>query len=73
VDPDNHEARVVLILLLTDQTLREAMPWYEKEEAVRPPADDDAILRWNTSVRTIARRGFTSPPDESRQFPLMLE
>ncbi|HWP42758.1 MAG TPA: hypothetical protein VNO14_05960, partial [Blastocatellia bacterium] len=33
--------------------LREAMSWYEKAEAVRPPGNDDAILRWNACARTI--------------------
>ncbi len=116
VDPGNHEARILLILSLTDRfttdlsrvqettrmaaeldgeyerfyyrgivaerfgkaqlnrggpgsddyanhALREAMTWYEKAEAVRPPGDDDAILRWNTCARAIARRGFTDATD----------
>jgi len=33
--------------------LREAMAWYEKAEALRPPGDDDAILRWNTCARLL--------------------
>jgi hypothetical protein len=126
VDPDNHEARVMLILSLSDQfrvdlsrvaegktlaaqledeyerfyysgivaerlgkaqlarggpssddyanrALREAMGWYEKAEAVRPPANDDAILRWNTCARTLIRRGLTSPPNQASRAPLMLE
>ena len=35
--------------------LREAMGWYEKAEAVRPPGNDDALLRWNTCARLIMR------------------
>lgn len=31
--------------------LREAMGWYEEAERVRPPGNDDAILRWNACVR----------------------
>jgi hypothetical protein len=31
--------------------LRKAMEYYEKAEAIRPPGNDDAILRWNTCVR----------------------
>ena len=126
VDPDNHEARVLLILSLTDQfrtdlsraaeaatlaeeledeyerffysgivaerqgkaqltrsgpssddyanrALWEAMSWYEKAEAIRPPGDDDAILRWNTCARAISRRGFALPPDISSSALLMLE
>jgi len=47
--------------------------WYEKAEAVRPPANDDAIVRWNTCVRTLARRGFTAPPEQSGGVPATLE
>jgi hypothetical protein len=35
--------------------LNEAMEFYEKAEAVRPPGNDDAILRWNTCARQIMR------------------
>jgi hypothetical protein len=126
VDPENHEARVLLILSLTDQfrvdlgrvaeattraaaleeeyerfyysgivaerlgkaqlnrgspgsddyanrSLREAMAWYEKAEAIRRVGDDDAILRWNTCARTIARRGFTEPPDMPEPALVMTE
>jgi hypothetical protein len=37
------------------QWLREAMSWYEKAEAQRPPGNDEAILRWNTCARLLAR------------------
>ena len=33
--------------------LRDAMDLYEKAESMRPPGNDDAILRWNTCARTI--------------------
>lgn len=56
-----------------NRALREAMAWYEKAEAARPPADDDAIVRWNTCARTIARKGFTAPPDVPDRVPAMLE
>ena len=35
--------------------LSEAMELFEKAEAIRPPGNDDAILRWNTCVRLISR------------------
>ena len=35
--------------------LRDAMDYYEKAEAIRPPGNDDAILRWNTCARLIMR------------------
>jgi hypothetical protein len=41
--------------------LREAMDWYEKAEAMRPPGNDEAILRWNTCVRILARNPRLAP------------
>ena len=32
---------------------REAMEWFEKAAELRPEGNDDAILRWNSCVRTI--------------------
>jgi hypothetical protein len=32
---------------------REAMRLYEKAERVRPPGNDEALLRWNTCARAI--------------------
>jgi len=46
-----------------NRSLWEAMTWYEKAEAVRPVGDDSAILRWNTCLRAITRRGFVVPSD----------
>jgi hypothetical protein len=33
----------------------EAMTWYERAESLRPPGNDEAILRWNTCVRLLGR------------------
>lgn len=33
--------------------LREAMHFFERAEAVRPPQNDDAVLRWNTCARLL--------------------
>jgi hypothetical protein len=35
--------------------LNEAMTFFEKAEALRPPGNDDAKLRWNTCARLILR------------------
>jgi len=35
--------------------LMEAMDFFEKAEAIRPPGNDDALLRWNTCARLIMR------------------
>ncbi len=52
--------------------LRQAMQWYEKAEALRPPGNDDAILRWNTCARTIMRHSYVRPAPEHGQ-QVMLE
>jgi hypothetical protein len=49
--------------------LREAMEWYEKAEDLRPPGNVDALLRWNSCVRTI-RRERLEPEPESGEQPL---
>lgn len=33
----------------------DAMTWYEKAEHMRPPGNDESILRWNTCVRMLAK------------------
>jgi tetratricopeptide (TPR) repeat protein len=128
IDPENNEAKVTLLLALTDQfgedlpsavtealqvveqlrdpyeqayysgiiwerrakahlhrgsmglgpqvyaCLREAMAWYERAEAIRPPGNDDALLRWNACARLIMRDSRLVPPaSEERGEPLFLE
>lgn len=41
--------------------LRQAMEWYERAEGLRPPGEDDAILRWNTCARVIQRHEHVRP------------
>ena len=41
--------------------LREAMDHFERAEALRPPGNDDAILRWNTCARVIMRNPEIRP------------
>ena len=33
--------------------LREAMTFFERAEAIRPPQNDDAVLRWNACARLL--------------------
>jgi hypothetical protein len=47
------------------ELLRDAMSWYEKAEALRPPDNDDAALRWNACVRMI-RDQHLKPRQEER-------
>jgi hypothetical protein len=50
---------------------REAMTWFEKAEAIRPPGNDDAILRWNTCARIIERNKLVPREEEEPiEFPL---
>ena len=37
------------------ELLREARHWYERAEALRPPGNDDVLLRWNACARLMAR------------------
>ena len=53
--------------------LREAMTWYERAEAIRPPGNEDALLRWNTCARLIMRDHRLVPAVEERGEPLLLE
>lgn len=51
---------------MTYHWLREAMSWYEKAEATRPAGNDEAILRWNTCARILARNPQLKPAAEER-------
>ncbi|HLY17609.1 MAG TPA: hypothetical protein VKR61_10305 [Bryobacteraceae bacterium] len=53
--------------------LRDAMDWYEKAEAMRPPANDDALLRWNTCARLLMRHPHLRPAREQPAEPIMSE
>lgn len=48
---------------------RQAMDWYEQAEHLRPPGAVDAVLRWNSCVRTIAAERL-EPASEEREQPL---
>ena len=50
--------------------LREAMTWYEKAEAIRPPGNDDALLRWNACARIIMCNGLVARTEEKVDLQL---
>ena len=50
--------------------LREAMEWYEKAEAIRPPGNDDARLRWNACARLIRQHHLSAAQEERTQYML---
>ena len=45
------------------ECFRSAMAHYEKAEAVRPPANDDALLRWNSCARMIMSYADVAPAE----------
>lgn len=50
--------------------LREAMDFFEEAEAVRPPGNDDALLRWNTCARLIMRHHLEPVEEQYVEPPL---
>jgi hypothetical protein len=55
------------------QWFRDAMDQYEQAEAIRPPGNDDSILRWNTCARFLMRNSHLAPKPEERLEPMLLE
>ena len=55
------------------QCFLEAMDLYEQAEALRPPGNDDAVLRWNTCARLLMRHPHLEPRPHEPAEPLMLE
>ncbi|HLH38912.1 MAG TPA: hypothetical protein VKX39_07170 [Bryobacteraceae bacterium] len=53
------------------ESLREAMEHYERAESLRPPGNDDAILRWNTCARILMRNRELRPRGEDRFEPAL--
>ena len=50
--------------------LREAMEFFEKAEAIRPPGNDDALLRWNTCARIIEKNRLVPREEDNVEPPL---
>ena len=50
--------------------LHQAMTHFEEAERLRPPGNDEAILRWNTCVRMLARH---ERPGVAMQYEPVLE
>jgi hypothetical protein len=49
--------------------LTEAMALYEKAEALRPPGNDEARLRWNACARKLNSNESLRPHDEASSVP----
>jgi len=52
------------------QSFAEAMGWFEKAEALRPPGNDEALLRWNTCARILARHELAPSHEERTEHQL---
>jgi hypothetical protein len=53
--------------------LTEALDLYARAEPLRPPGNDDAILRWNACVRLLERHPEVTGVDDASARLLMLE
>ena len=53
------------------QYIHEAMEHYDGAIAVRPPGNDDALLRWNACARVLMRDRAETRPVEERFEPLL--
>ena len=51
--------------------LREAMSFFEQAEAIRPPHNDDSVLRWNACARLLQHLPEVEP--DTREEPIQLE
>jgi hypothetical protein len=51
--------------------LIDAMRWYDEAQELRPPGNDDSILRWNTCARTLMRHPELRPQPEERLEPVL--
>ena len=53
--------------------LRNAMTCFEEADAIRPPNNDDARLRWNACARLIDRKRELAPVADEPYEPLLSE
>jgi hypothetical protein len=54
---------------MAHEWITRALRSYEKAEKVRPAGNDDAILRWNTCVRTLRRHPTMKPAEVETYEP----
>ncbi|MBS1856300.1 MAG: hypothetical protein JST11_13115 [Acidobacteria bacterium] len=53
--------------------MQEAMALYEQAEALRPPGNDDAVLRWNACARFLNRTPYLAPDRRAAEPALSSE
>jgi hypothetical protein len=76
-----HERRALTLFRHTDfrsgqavhSLLLQAMDCYEQAEALRPPGNDDPLLRWNACARFIRRTPHLTPEKPTRDSVLTSE
>ena len=54
------------------ECFRQAMLYYERAETLRPPGNDDALLRWNSCARMMRAHPDVAPPAAAPE-PVSLE
>ena len=52
------------------ENFRQAMQFYEKAETLRPPGNDDAVLRWNACARVIMINELVGREDDRSEHQL---
>lgn len=52
--------------------LSDAMNWYVKAQEIRPPGNDDALLRWNACARFLNRFRHLKPAELDRELEPVL-
>ncbi len=52
------------------ELLHDAMKSYETAETLRPPGNDDALLRWNACARIITGNKLTAHVEDRTELPL---
>ncbi len=52
---------------------REAMEWYERAEAIRPPGNDESLLRYNTCARILNGSQHITPRHQGEFEPALEE
>lgn len=50
--------------------LQEAKRAYDRAEALKPPGNDDAILRWNACARLLRDRRLGPRPEDAIEHPI---
>lgn len=53
--------------------IHKAMQCFEEAERLRPPGNDDAVLRWNTCVRFLSRHPDVAPREDEEAQPILSE